>query len=56
MASICNAMVSFTKKANDVAFSPDLQLKKWKNDITRPQTTDVNMTSLWCNDGVMGRS
>ena len=36
-------MVLFSKKAKDVTFFPDLQLK---NDITRSQTTDVNITSL----------
>ena len=38
-------MVSFSKKAKDVTFFPDLQLK-----ITRPQTTDVSITSWWRDD------
>ena len=39
----CNAMVLFSKKSKVVTFFPDLKLKK---DITRSQTTNVNMTSL----------
>ena len=46
MASICikkcNAIVSFSIKANNVTFFPDFNSK---NDITRSQTTDVNMTT-----------
>ena len=49
MASICikkySIKVWFSKKAKDVTFFPDIQIK---NDMNRSQTTDVFHCTIMC--------